>query len=754
MGNGIEIWGVKEVQEKFEITDPLQVIDFLGMMGDSVDNIPGLPGVGEKTAKKFLTEYGSMEKLLENTDKIKGKLKEKIEQNREKGLLSKKLATIMLDVPIDYDFESFKFKNPDISKIKEIFGDLEFRRMTENFMKIFTSKQEKEIEVNDSNDIQYDLFTSPGQPNAELKKETFENSQSKKIYQVIEKELGCELLFNKILNQKFISIDLVNSDLKLKKFGISFTWDSYKSYYIQIDQQTNRIEYLKKLFQKNDITIIGYDLKKILKFLYKLNIKINSVCFDTKIAHYLINPDLGHDFNILCETYLNYRTQFVKNSEIENPKELSMEKSDLNFQLVEFLMNDLKSGKLVDLFKKLEMPLLKVLAEMEFNGIKINLKFLQNLSQNYSEELKSIEKNIFNHSEEEFNLASPKQLGDILFEKLKIIDKPKKTKTGQYSTSEEVLSGLSKNHEIINEVLKWRSLQKLINTYVDALPKQINEDSRRIHTVFNQAVASTGRLSSQNPNLQNIPIKSEKGREIRKAFICENNDFVMLAADYSQIELRVIASLSKDPNMISAFNDNLDIHSSTASKVFNVEIKNVSKEQRSNAKTVNFGIIYGVSAFGLSNQTDLSRSESKDLIESYFKAYPELKNYISNQINFARENGYVETILGRRRYLKDINSRNPIVRGGAERNAVNAPVQGSAADIIKIAMVKISDKIKLNNFKSKMLVQVHDELIFEIYKPELQKMKELIKKEMESVFTLNVPLTVDIGIGENWHEAH
>ena len=754
MGNGIEIWGVKEVQEKFEITDPLQVIDFLGMMGDSVDNIPGLPGVGEKTAKKFLTEYGSMEKLLENTDKIKGKLKEKIEQNREKGLLSKKLATIMLDVPIDYDFESFKFKNPDISKIKEIFGDLEFRRMTENFMKIFNSKQEKEIEVNDSNDIQYDLFTSPGQPNAELKKETFENSQSKKIYQVIEKELGCELLFNKILNQKFISIDLVNSDLKLKKFGISFSWDSHKSYYIQIDQQTNRIEYLKKLFQKNDITIIGYDLKKILKFLYKLNIKINSVCFDTKIAHYLINPDLGHDFNILCETYLNYRTQFVKNSEIENPKELSMEKSDLNFQLVEFLMNDLKSGKLVDLFKKLEMPLLKVLAEMEFNGIKINLKFLQNLSQNYSEELKSIEKNIFNHSEEEFNLASPKQLGDILFKKLKIIDKPKKTKTGQYSTSEEVLSGLSKNHEIINEVLKWRSLQKLINTYVDALPKQINEDSRRIHTVFNQAVASTGRLSSQNPNLQNIPIKSEKGREIRKAFICENNDFVMLAADYSQIELRVIASLSKDPNMISAFNDNLDIHSSTASKVFNVEIKNVSKEQRSNAKTVNFGIIYGVSAFGLSNQTDLSRSESKDLIESYFKAYPELKNYISNQINFARENGYVETILGRRRYLKDINSRNPIVRGGAERNAVNAPVQGSAADIIKIAMVKISDKIKLNNFKSKMLVQVHDELIFEIYKPELQKMKELIKKEMESVFTLNVPLTVDIGIGENWHEAH
>ena len=431
-----------------------------------------------------------------------------------------------------------------------------------------------------------------------------------------------------------------------------------------------------------------------------------------------------------------------------------MEKSDLNFQLVEYLMNDLVRGELVGLFKKLEMPLLKVLAQMEFNGIKINLKFLHDLSVNYTEELSLIEKNIFDLSNEEFNLASPKQLGEVLFEKLRLIDNPKKTKTGQYSTSEEVLSNLSKEHEIIREVLKWRSLQKLINTYVDALPKQINIESKRIHTVFNQAVASTGRLSSNNPNLQNIPIRSNKGREIRKAFICENNDFIMLAADYSQIELRVIASLSKDSNMIFAFNNNEDIHASTASKVFNVDINNVSREQRSNAKTVNFGIIYGVSAFGLSNQTNLSRSESKNLIESYFIAYPELKNYISNQINFARENGYVKTILGRKRYLKDINSRNQIVRGGAERNAVNAPIQGSAADIIKIAMVNISNQIKLNAFRSQMLVQVHDELIFEIYKPELKKMKKLIKQEMESAFSLNVPLAVDIGLGDNWYEAH
>ncbi len=754
MGNGIEIWGVEEVQKKFEITDPLQVIDFLGMMGDSVDNIPGLPGVGEKTAKRFLAEYGSMENLLNNTDKIKGKLKEKIEQNKEKGLLSKKLATIILNVPIDYDLKNFKFQNPDLNKVKEIFSDLEFKRMTENFMKIFSVNEDANEKIEEIGKIQYDLFNSPGQLTNGLENNEYFDSQSKHFYQIIKKNLGSNLLFNKILKQKFLSISLVNSDLKNKTFGLSFSWSSYKSYYLEISESSNSIEFIKTIFERKNFTIIGYDLKHMFKFLNQFNIKIKCKCFDTKIAHYLINPDIGHDFNILCETYLKFRTLFNKNSEIERPIELSMEKSDLNFRLKEFLSRDLISGDLVDLFEKLEMPLLKVLALMESNGIKINSKFLKTLSLDYTAELKLIEKNIFKLSNEIFNLASPKQLGEVLFKKLKIIDKPKKTKTGQYSTSEEVLSSLAKDHKIVEEVLKWRSMQKLLNTYVNSLPMQINENSLRIHTIFNQAVASTGRLSSNNPNLQNIPIRSEKGREIRKAFVCENNNYIMLAADYSQIELRIIASLSNDPNMISAFKNNEDIHSSTASKVFNIDIKNVSREQRSNAKTVNFGIIYGVSAFGLSNQTNLSRSESKDLIESYFLAYPELKNYISNQINFARENGFVETIMGRKRYLKDINSRNPIVRGGAERNAVNAPIQGSAADIIKIAMVNIYDKMKLKEYKSKMLVQVHDELIFEIFKPEIDEMNKLIRQEMETAFELNVPLAVDIGLGDNWYEAH
>jgi len=753
MGNGIEIWGVEEVQKKFEISDPLQVIDFLGMMGDSVDNIPGLPGVGEKTAKKFLAKYGSMENLLANTHEITGKLKEKIEQNKEKGLLSKKLATIILNVPIEYNLKNFKVKDPDIKKIKEIFYDLEFKRMTENFMKIFSHK-ENSIELPDSpKETQYDLFNSPGLLSSQLKSNSTSSIDNKHFYQKIYTNLGESLLFEKISRQKKIGISLVNS-INESIFGISFTWNINKSYYLELNKNSAFINSLKTLFEKEDITIIGYDIKKSLKLLDQIGVAINCKCFDTKIAHYLINPDLSHDFDIICETYLSHKTSFTKERELDNPIEFSMEKSDLNFQLTDLLIKDLEKGKMVDIFQNLEMPLLKVLASMESNGIRIDSNFLNILSSKYNADLNKIEKNIFNQSKENFNLASPKQLGEVLFEKLKIIEKPKKTKTGQYSTSEEVLSVLAKDHKIVAEVLNWRSLQKLINTYVDALPKQINKNSLRIHTVFNQAVASTGRLSSNNPNLQNIPIRTKKGREIRKAFICKNNDYIMLSADYSQIELRVIASLSNDSNMISAFNNNEDIHSSTAAKVFNVNIKNVSQEQRSNAKTVNFGIIYGVSAFGLSNQTNLSRSESKNLIESYFTAYPKLKKYISNQINFARENGYVETILGRKRYLMDINSRNHIVRGGAERNAINAPIQGSAADIIKLAMVKIYNRIKNNNYKSKMLVQVHDELIFEIFKPELQEMKTLIKLEMESAYRLNVPLVVDIGTGNNWYEAH
>ena len=755
MGNGIEIWGIPEVQKKFEVKDPIQVIDFLGMMGDSVDNIPGLPGVGEKTAKKFINQYGSIENLLQNTHEIKGKLREKIENNSERGILSKKLATILLDVPIEYDFNDFKLENPDHDSVFKIFEELEFARMKENFKKLFVKNdviEEKNTiqEISEpKKDVQYDLFNMPGESLFKENNRLKTSSDFQKFYQINSTELSKKLVFEKLKNQNLISLniedDSENNQIKL----LSFSWGNHKSYFTQITNNSEK-EKLRSILNNKNLIVIGYDLKSQFKKLNDFGISFNGICFDNKIAHYLVNPDLNHDFKTLCESYLNY----TPNIDNEDLKFLSMEKSDLNYQLYNFLISDLKKGGLEDLFKKIKMHLLKVLSTMELNGIKLDSEFLKELSNNFHKELKELEKSIFKLSNQDFNLASPKQLGEVLFGQMKIIENPKKTKSGQYSTSEEVLSKLAEEHVIVEKVLEWRSLQKLLNTYVDALPKQVDTTTERIHAEFNQAVASTGRLSSNNPNLQNIPIRNPRGREVRKAFICENENYVMLSADYSQIELRVIAALSEDPNMISAFNKNLDIHSSTAAKVFNVKLEDVTKEQRSNAKTVNFGIIYGVSAFGLSNQTSLTRSESKLLIESYYDAYPKLKNYISSQINFARENGYVETILGRKRYLRDINSRNAIVRGAAERNAVNAPVQGSAADIIKIAMIKIHEKFQKSNFKSKMLVQVHDELVFEVHKKELEQVKKLIKIEMEQAYSFCVPLKVDMDQGLNWFEAH
>ena len=755
MGNGIEIWGIPEVQKKFEVKDPIQVIDFLGMMGDSVDNIPGLPGVGEKTAKKFINQYGSIENLLQNTHEIKGKLREKIENNSERGILSKKLATILLDVPIEYDFNDFKLENPDHDSVFKIFEELEFARMKENFKKLFVKHdviEEKNTiqEISEpKKDVQYDLFNMPGESLFKENNRLKTSSDFQKFYQINSTGLSKKLVFEKLKNQNLISLniedDSENNQIKL----LSFSWGNHKSYFTQITNNSEK-EKLRSILNNKNLIVIGYDLKSQFKKLNDFGISFDGICFDNKIAHYLVNPDLNHDFKTLCESYLNY----TPNIDNEDLKFLSMEKSDLNYQLYNFLISDLKKGGLEDLFKKIEMPLLKVLSTMELNGIKLDSEFLKELSNKFHKELKELEKSIFKLSNQDFNLASPKQLGEVLFGQMKIIENPKKTKSGQYSTSEEVLSKLAEEHVIVEKVLEWRSLQKLLNTYVDALPKQVDTTTERIHAEFNQAVASTGRLSSNNPNLQNIPIRNPRGREVRKAFICENENYVMLSADYSQIELRVIAALSEDPNMISAFNKNLDIHSSTAAKVFDVKLEDVTKEQRSNAKTVNFGIIYGVSAFGLSNQTSLTRSESKLLIESYYDAYPKLKNYISSQINFARENGYVETILGRKRYLRDINSRNAIVRGAAERNAVNAPVQGSAADIIKIAMIKIHEKFQESNFKSKMLVQVHDELVFEVHKKELEQVKKIIKIEMEQAYSFCVPLKVDMDQGLNWFEAH
>jgi len=765
-GGGYETWGVEEVNNKFEISDPIQVIDFLAMKGDSVDNIPGLPGVGDKTAKKFLKEYGSIENLLSNTDKIKGKLREKIEANSEAGILSKKLATIITDVPVDFDSNKFKLSLDEPDKLYEIFSDLEFRRLTENFKKIFDNKikkqtekiQEKQPETNSitPGSGQFSLFD-------QVKEKTHKNSSiqdSKKkishLFQIIDTKISLKIFLNKLMKQTSVAFKLLldNHDPLLSNLiGISFCWSENKAYYIDYlaIQKTDKkiLQKIKLFFQDNAIEKISENIKHDIKFLEKHDIRINGEIFDTMLAHYLINPDINHATEVLSENYLNYSIH-QKESSIDN----TSEKVNVIFQLKGLLEDELKINKHILLFKEIEIPLLRVLANMEIEGISLNVEYLSKLSKSTDQEIEKTKNIIYAESKEEFNISSPKQLGEILFDKMKIAANPKKTKTGQYSTSEEILSYLAKENDFVKTILEFRSLTKLQNTYIRALPNQISKNTGKIHTEYLQTVAATGRLSSINPNLQNIPIRTERGKQIRKAFIPRNKDFVILSADYSQIELRIIAALSEEENMINAFENNEDIHSSTAALVFNTKIKNVTKMQRTNAKTVNFGIIYGVSAFGLSNQTNLSRKESKELIEIYYNKYPKLKKYIASQISFAREKGYVETLLGRRRYLKDINSRNSIVRGGAERNAINAPIQGSAADIIKISMINIQSKFNDSKFKSKMLLQVHDELVFDVFKPELNDVITLVKHEMENAFTLKVPLTVDIDYGENWLEAH
>ena len=751
-GGGYETWGINEVLEKFEVSNTLQVIDFLAMKGDSVDNIPGLPGVGDKTAKKFIKQFGSIEELLKNTSELKGKLKEKIEQNKELGILSKKLATIITDVPIEFKIEDLKLKVNNLDKTKEIFEDLEFRRLFNSLDSIF-SKTNVEIK-NESDNLtekkntdvgpgfgQFNLFEDNNIPSIDKHDIIFQNIHS---------DISAKLFLKKIEKQKEFSYNLSienleNSDIILK--SVSFSWDSNISYVIKSDfKKFDAL--LKKIFENENISKISNDLKLDIKLLSKKNIRILGDIFDIKLAHYLINPDISHDLISISKNYLNLSIK-KKIKEL-----LNYEISCLAFRLKPLLKSDLVKFHQLNLYKNIEIPLLKTLALMETEGINLDVNFLKNLSKKTTGELNEITKKIFELSGEEFNISSPKQLGEILFEKMKISDKPKKTKTGQYSTSEEVLTELASKNDIVKLVLEYRSISKLLNTYIDSLPKQLHKSTNRIHTEYVQTVASTGRLSSINPNLQNIPIRTSRGKEIRKAFIAKNKDHFLMAADYSQIELRIIASLSEEENMINAFKNKEDIHSSTAAAVFNVPINKVTKEQRSNAKVVNFGIIYGVSAFGLSNQTNLNRKESKELIEKYFEKYPKLKHYMNNQISFARDNGFVETILGRRRYLKDINSQNSIVRGAAERNAINAPIQGSAADIIKIAMINIQNKLSSGNYSSKMLLQVHDELVFDVFKPELNEMIDLTRNEMEQAYKINVPLTVDINYGLNWLEAH
>ena len=770
MGNSMEIWGVDEVKDKFEVESPDQVIDYLGMMGDSVDNIPGLPGVGDKTAKKFIKQYGSLENLLQNAHEVTGKLGEKIIENKELGVLSKKLAKIILDVPIDYNLDEFKLSDPDKEIVLKVFDELEFRRIKETFFKIFGTNS-SQLEEKGAEVVQGDLFSETY--NLESNKDSLNGSKS--IYQRIESFEELKLLVEKMMKQEIVAFDTETEGLNALEtdiVGISFSWQKGIGYYLPVKNNKSvhekSFEILKPFFESTEIIKVGHNIKFDIQVLHKYNVKVSSPIYDTMVAHYLINPDMRHNLDTLSESYLNYspisiesligkkgKNQIsMRDVTIDKITDYASEDADITLQLKSVFDKEIEVNNLGKIFYDIEIPMINVLSEMETEGIKIDTSYLEKLDKEFEEDLEKLKKEIFKKSGEEFNLNSPKQLGEILFDKLKLVSKPKKTKTGQYSTSEEVLSSLANDHKIIEDILEWRSLDKLQNTYVKSLPNEVSSLTNRVHSSFNQTVTTTGRLSSNNPNLQNIPIRTANGQKIRRAFIPRGSDYILMAADYSQIELRVIASMSNEKNMIDAFVNNQDIHTMTASKIYNVDPENVTREQRGNAKTVNFGIIYGVSAFGLSQQTDLNRSESKVMIDNYFLNYPGLKKYMSDQIDFARNNGYVETIMGRRRYLQNINSQNNMLRSSSERNAINAPIQGSAADIIKIAMININSELKKQSLKSKMLLQVHDELVFDVHKSEKDQIKDIVKTTMESAVKLKVPLKIDLEFGKNWLEAH
>lgn len=788
MGNGIEIWGIPEVQEKFEVERPEQVIDLLGMMGDAIDNIPGLPGVGEKTAKKFIKEYGSMENLLAHSHELQGKMREKVEENKELGLLSKKLATILLDCPVTFDEKDYELNHPDFEKVNEILKELEFRRIAESFNTIFklpseTKKSVQKEEIIDTKksqpaaEHQFDLFSTSSNDAADESfsagDKTTENTNH--LYQFVNSPFSRKLLLDKLLAQKSVSfyIETIGEDLfETDLAGIAFSYEKGKGYYVSLSENSSEtqkiLEEFRPFFESESIEKVGHDLKNNVKVLSNHQIQIKGKLFDIMLAHYLINPDMRHDLMVLTETYLNYKpinlAAFVgkkgKNQvsireiDLKKQTEYAVENADMAFQLKDFFEKELGELNLTKLFDEIEMPLLRVLAAMELEGIKMDANFLNSLSKKLTEDIHQLETNIYKEAAIEFNLASPKQLGDVLFEHLKLIDKPKKTKTGQYATGEEILSKLATKHQIVKDILEWRGLVKLKNTYVDALPNQIDKKTGRVHTTYSQAVATTGRLSSINPNLQNIPMRTERGRQIRKAFVARDENYLIVSADYSQIELRIIAALSNDESMIESFRNQEDIHAATAAKIYGIPLNEVTRTQRNDAKAVNFGIIYGQGAFTLADQLNKSRAEAKELIDNYYKTFPKLKEFIAGQMELAQEQGYVETILGRRRYLKNINSQNAVVRAGDERNAVNAPIQGSAADIIKIAMINIYKILNDGHYKSKMLLQVHDELVFDIHQEELAVLKPKIKHEMEHAFTLSVPLIVEMGEGRSWLEAH
>ncbi len=769
-GNDAEVWGPAEVMKNYDIDDPLQVIDILALMGDSSDNIPGVPGIGEKTAKKIISAYKSIEEVLSRIDEFKGKQRENIEKSAGMLSLSKKLVTISLDAPVELDETLLRSTKPNPEKLKEIFDELEFRTAGE---RILSGLQNRPVS---DRPVQTSLFEESAERAEGIPAKSARNLETVDheyfLVQTAEERIK---LIDLLSGQKEFCFDTETSSLdphNTSLVGIAFSFRAHQAWYVPVpenrDEVSAIIEEFRGVLENSDIRKIGQNLKFDLLVLKGYGVNVKGEVFDTMLAHYLLQPELRHNMNFLAEVYLDYSPvsiedligkrgkgqRSMRSVDLETIKEYAAEDADITWQLKEILEKEIQEAGLGQLASELEMPLLMVLAAMEEAGVALNTDSLKSISGELTRELQQIEKEVYDLAGTEFNLSSPKQLGEVLFQRMKIVDKAKRTKTKQYSTNEEVLDKMRDKHPIIPKILEYRGLKKLLSTYVDALPKLINQRTGRIHTSFNQAVTSTGRLSSTNPNLQNIPIREERGREIRKAFIPRDEEHVLLAADYSQIELRLMAHMSGDKGMIEAFSKKEDIHGTTASKIFSVGKDEVTREMRARAKTANFGIIYGISAFGLSQRLSIPRDEAKQLIEGYFRSYPYVREYMDKCIREASEKGYVETIRGRKRYLPDINSRNSLVRGNAERNAINAPIQGSAADIIKLAMVRIHDDLEKGKLKTRMILQVHDELVFDVYRPELEEVKKIVVDAMQSVGSLSVPLTVDTGTGSNWLEAH
>lgn len=774
-GNESVKWGVEDVLREFSVKDPMQVIDILALMGDTADNIPGAPGVGPKTAMKLISEYGSVEELFKHTSDLKGKLKEIIENYRTQIEMSKKLATIELNVPVDLNEEELILEPPDTEKLKILFNELEFRTIAADILK----PAEKQISAQDPELIpasqaeaaQGTLF---GEDSGIPEKDMLTIDTVPHNYSLIETESDLREFAAKLITLKEFCFDSETTGinpLDSEIVALAFSWEKASGYLVAFPdsrkETQDRLEILKPVFENPEIAKIGQNMKFDIQVLGNYGIDVKGPLFDTMIAHYLLEPDMRHNMNLLSETYLNYSPVHIesligekgagqknmRNVPVEQIREYAVEDADVTYQLKDVFHPKIISEGLADLSENIEMPLIRVLADMERTGVRLNKDALKGIADGLREDIIALEKEIYTLAGTEFNISSPKQLGDILFIRLKLDDKARVTKTKQFNTSEEILQRLTSRHPVIGKVLEYRGLKKLLSTYVETLPELADKKTGRIHTSYNQAVASTGRLSSNNPNLQNIPVRDERGREIRKAFIPDEGN-LFLSADYSQIELRLMAHLSKDRSMIDDFLSGSDIHAATAAKIFGVEIKDVTREMRSRAKTANFGIIYGISSFGLSERLTIGRKEAKDLIDGYFSSYPGVKRYMDESIAKARDQGYVTTMFGRRRYLRDIHSRNQVVRGNAERNAINAPIQGTAADIIKIAMVRISDRLKTEELASRMILQVHDELIFEVVPEELEKLRDIVIHEMTFAARLDVPLKVDWGTGANWLEAH